>query len=256
MENIKLSVLQKPLAWEKPEKNRQKIEKIIRTAVKGSHLLVLPEMFTTGFSENTDLAETMQGETVNWMKKLASEFDLAITGSVMIAENDKFYNRLLFAKPDGEIVHYDKRHLFSYAGEEKTYTKGEHRVIVNYKGWRFCTLICYDLRFPVWSRCQTDYDVLLYVANWPDKRIDTWDALLKARAIENMAYCVGVNITGKDGKGLVYPGHSTIYNYFGKQLAFGDNDKEILTVSLSKKDLETARAKFPALNDADEFTLL
>ena len=196
---MKVAIIQTALIWENPNANRIQFEEKIRGIEQNVDLIVLPEMFSTGFTMNPEtVAETMNGETISWMQTLAKHKNSAITGSLVIVENGKYYNRLVFVLPSGEIKHYDKRHLFSLAGEEKVYTKGKTKLIIEYKGFKICPLICYDLRFPVFSRNVEDYDVLLYVANWPKPRINAWNALLKARAIENMCYVVGVNRIGED----------------------------------------------------------
>lgn len=204
----------------------------------------------------SSIAETMQGETVSWMKDIANKKQIAITGSLVIKENDHYYNRLLFVHPNGTIETYDKRHTFTLAGENKVYTAGTKKLIVNYKGWKICPLICYDLRFPVWTRNVEDYEVLIYVANWPKPRVSAWDALLKARAIENMCYCIGVNRIGLDGTNTEYSGHSAAYDVLGNKMDSIPNDTEALEiVMLSKHELESYRAKLNFLNDRDDFSL-
>jgi predicted amidohydrolase len=220
-------------------------------------IILLPEMFTSGFTMNpTKVAESMQGETVAWMKESASKKQAAITGSLVVEENGFYYNRLLFVHPDGVVESYDKRHTFTLAGENEVYSAGTQKLIVNYKGWKICPLICYDLRFPVWARNVENYDVLIYVANWPKVRIAAWDALLKARAIENMSYCIGVNRVGLDGNNHEYSGHSAAYDVLGKRLDTIPTDKEAIEiVTLNKKDLEIYRMKLNFLEDRDEFSL-
>ncbi len=216
---MKVAIIQTALIWENPNANRIQFEEKIRGIEQNVDLIVLPEMFSTGFTMNPEtVAETMNGETISWMQTLAKHKNSAITGSLVIVENGKYYNRLVFVLPSGEIKHYDKRHLFSLAGEEKVYTKGKTKLIIEYKGFKICPLICYDLRFPVFSRNVEDYDVLLYVANWPKPRINAWNALLKARAIENMCYVVGVNRIGEDQNNHVYNGNSQVIDYLGETL--------------------------------------
>lgn len=254
MKKLHVTLIQKRIVWENPEQNIRDTTQIINTVGK-TDLVVLPEMFVTGFTFRTALAETMQGRTVMWMKETAAAGGFALAGSLMIEENGLFYNRFLFVHPDGQIDSYDKRHLFSFAGEDRFFEKGNARCVVNYRGWRILPFICYDLRFPVWLRCRSDYDLLLCVANWPDSRIVAWDTLLKARAIENISYCVGVTITGTDGNGLEYSGHSAVFDYFGKKIAYADAHEQVLQAALSLTDLAEARTRFPALSDTDDFTL-
>ena len=215
-------------------------------------------MFTTGFTMNaSSLAEEERGETLKWMQNEAKINDCAITGSVVISENGKYYNRLFFVFPDGDYKVYNKRHTFTLAGEHKTYSSGEEHLVFNYLGWKICPLICYDLRFPVWSRNTKDYDVLIFVANWPQKRIEAWDALLKARAIENMCFCIGVNRIGTDVNGHVYNGHSAVYDVLGKQISTPSNEIEFIeTVSLKKAHIEKYRNHLQFLNDRDKFNLI
>ena len=248
-------LIQAPLVWENPNTNRLYFGEIIRNASEVD-LIVLPEMFTTGFTMNPSLnAETMDGETVVWMKTLAKLKDAAITGSVVIVEDGKYFNRLLFVFPNGDISRYDKRHLFTLAGEEKIYQAGKQKLIVNYKGWKMCPMICYDLRFPVFARNVEDYDLLIFVANWPESRIEAWDALLKARAIENMSFVIGSNRIGTDDNGHKYNGHSQILNCMGNYLATPSEDEFSTFVTLEKSDLQQTRTKFGFLNDRDSFTV-
>src|SRR5690606_35891756 len=191
---LQIALIQTHLVWENPTQNRELLSEKLKTLSEPVDIIVLPEMFTTGFSMHAaKLAETMQGDTVQWMQSIAKQQQVAITGSLIIKEDNQFYNRLLFVHPDGNIETYDKRHTFTLAGEDKVYASGTEKKIIHYKGWKLCPLVCYDLRFPVWARNVEAYDVLIYVANWPHVRVHAWDTLLKARAIENMAYCVGVN---------------------------------------------------------------
>ena len=256
-DQLKVTLIQTHLHWENPVANRSHLKERIQSITEDTHLIVLPEMFTTGFSMNpAQLAETMQGETVQWLKQLAQEKDAAICGSMMITENENYYNRFLFVEPSGKTQYYDKRHTFNMAGEGDTYTAGKEPMIVDYLGWKLSLQVCYDLRFPVFARNTSGYDVLLYVANWPKPRIAAWDALLKARAIENMSYAIGVNRIGLDGNGLEYVGHSGVYNVLGKEVAFAKAEQKNLTVTLTKKHIETIRAKLPFLEDKDDFRLL
>lgn len=255
---LKIALIQSELIWENPEKNRINFSKKILSIKEDIDLIILPEMFTTGFTMNPyDVAETMRGESIKWLKKLAKEKNTAITGSIIIKENNNFYNRLIFVFPSGEIQTYDKRHTFTLAGEHKVYTAGNKKLIVDYKGWKICPLICYDLRFPVWSRNVEGYDLLIYVANWPKPRIGAWDALLKARAIENMSYCIGVNRIGKDENNYEYTGNSAAFDSLGKQIST-TKPNEIRTeiISIKKESLVKTRDKFQFLKDQDQFKLM
>jgi len=257
-DNLKIVIIQSDLIWENPTENRNIFSKKIESISEKVDLILLPEMFTSGFTmtpENT--FETMQGETIKWMLKIASEKDCAIGGSIVIKDNNTFFNRFVFAKPNGTVETYDKRHTFTLAGEDKIYQAGTEKLIIDYRGWRICPLICYDLRFPVWARNVEDYDLLIYVANWPKPRINAWDALLKARAIENMSYCVGVNRIGTDNSNHEYTGHSAIYDGLGKQLtSFNDNEEGVMIISLKKSHLNDIRSKLKFLADRDTFTVM
>jgi len=252
---LQTALIQSDLVWENPGKNRELFREKINRIAQDVDLIVLPEMFTTGFSMNAAaVAETMEGDTVAWMQKTARDRNAALTGSIIIKENGRYYNRAVFAHPSGRLDWYDKRHTFTLAGEHKVYASGNIQQIVDYNGWKLCLLICYDLRFPVWSRNTQAYDALIYVASWPEPRITAWDSLLKARAIENMAYCIGVNRTGTDGNGLMYPGHSVVYDALGDQLAFSDKE-EALQATLHKDHIREKREKFRFLDDRDAFSL-
>ncbi|MDP2114969.1 MAG: amidohydrolase [Bacteroidota bacterium] len=257
-ELLNIAVLQLDLVWENPSANLAKIDELLQKINTNTDVVFLPEMFTTGFSMNvSELAETMEGETVQWMKKRSAEHQQALCGSLIIQENGKFYNRLLFVEPSGEIHFYNKRHLFTMGNEESHFQKGTERLIVQYKGWRICPLICYDLRFPVWSRNRNEYDLLVYSANWPNARNDVWNTLLKARAIENQCYVVGVNRIGTDGNGIDYSGDSQVFNPKGKQIIqMLSVQNELLSASLSLQELSDFRSKFPVLNDADDYYLI
>ncbi len=252
---MKILSIQAPIVWENPDANRLYFGEMISKA-SAVDLIVLPEMFTTGFTMNPALhAERMEGETVVWLKELAQSKNAAITGSIAIVEDGKYFNRLVFVFPSGELDYYDKRHLFTLAGEEKVYESGKQKLIVNYKGWKICPLICYDLRFPVFSRNTEDYDLLIFVANWPEVRIDAWDALLKARAIENMSFVIGTNRIGNDDNNHHYNGHSQILDCLGNHvLSPSENEFSIIT-NLDKSHLLQARNKFGFLNDRDLFTV-
>ncbi len=220
-------------------------------------LIVLPEMFSSGFTMNPKaVAETMNGETIAWLQHLAKAKDCAITGSLVIEENGKYYNRLVFVYPNGELKTYDKRHLFTLAGEDKVYTAGKEKLIIEYKGFRICPLICYDLRFPVFARNVEDYDVLIYVANWPKPRINAWDILLKARAVENMSYAIGVNRIGMDENELEYVGHTQAVDFLGNYLLEAQETDGVFIVELDKEKLLETRSKLAFLKDKDSFKLL
>jgi predicted amidohydrolase len=257
-DDLKIAIIQSDLVWENPEKNRLNFSKKIESIAEPIDVILLPEMFTSGFTMNPEnVFETMQGQTMIWMKKLADEKQTAIGGSIVIKENGVFYNRFVFVKPEGSIETYDKRHTFTLAGEDKVYKAGEKKVVINYKGWKLCPLICYDLRFPVWARNVENYDVLFYVANWPKPRINAWDALLKARAIENMSYCIGVNRVGLDTNNYEYSGHSAAYDGLGKLLTnFEDSKEDLEIVTLSKKHISTIRNTLKFLDDKDRFTIM
>lgn len=253
---MKIALIQAPLVWENPKANRSYFEEKIKSVSEEIDLIVLPEMFTTGFTmEPKNLWETMDGETTMLLKNLAKAKDVAITGSLIIKENDKLFNRLVFVFPSGIIEKYDKRHLFSLAGEEEIYTSGKDKLIVEYRGWKICPLICYDLRFPVFARNVEEYDLLIYAANWPTQRIHAWNTLLKARAVENMAYTVGVNRIGEDDNGYPHIGHSQVIDFLGEYVLEPQESEAIFTVALDKKELEEAREKYGFLSDRDDFEI-
>lgn len=256
-DSLKVAVLQSHLYWEDATKNRQAFTQKIEALQEPVDIIILPEMFTTGFTMNaTSVAETMDGETMTWMKQLSSKTKSAIMGSFVVSEQGNFYNRLVFMMPDGSHRTYDKRHTFTLAGEHKMYTAGTKKEVITYKGWKLCPQICYDLRFPVWSRNVENYDVLIYVANWPKPRINAWDALLKARAIENMSYCIGVNRVGEDGNGHEYPGHSAVYDALGEKIdTIENNIEQSAIITLYKDHLHKYRQKLNFLNDRDSFSL-
>jgi predicted amidohydrolase len=254
---LKTALIQTNLVWENPVQNRINLRDKIETISEAIDLIILPEMFTTGFTMNPkNVAESMDGVTVKWMIQIAKEKNAAIVGSSIIQENGKYYNRLLFVEPNGKTYTYNKRHTFTLAGEDKVYESGKDRLIVNYKGWKICPLVCYDLRFPVFARNTDTYDLLVYVANWPKIRISAWDTLLKARAIENMSYCIGVNRVGLDSNNYEYSGHSAAYNVLGERLDVIPTDKEAIEIVTLKKDhIIKYREKLGFLNDRDLFTL-
>jgi len=255
MKNLKVSLLQWDLAWENPLENLKMAERLLKKLVN-TDLVVLPEMFTTGFSMNTkSLAEEMGGNTVSWMLLQAKKLQTAISGSLIIRENDKNFNRLIVAFPNGQLEYYDKRHLFTYAGEHKVFSAGKQALVITVKGWRIKMLICYDLRFPVWSRNADDTDFLIYVANWPESRSYAWNQLLKARAIENLSYVAGVNRIGKDGNSISYRGDSQLVDFSGQVLGTLEDKEGILNVILDFSDLSAFRERFPFLEDRDNFNI-
>ncbi|PCI11299.1 MAG: amidohydrolase [Flavobacteriaceae bacterium] len=255
---LNIASLQVDIIWENPQANIEKYSAMIDSISDDVDLVILPEMFATGFSMNpASCAETVEGFSISWMQEIAKEKQVAIMGTLAIKENNNFYNRLVFVHPNGETETNNKRHLFSYGGEDKVYTQGEDRIIINYKGWKINPMICYDLRFPVWTRNTNDYDVLIFMANWPKPRINAWDTLLKARAIENMCYTIGVNRVGIDGNNLEYIGHSQTIDMLGNVVSDSVENKEmIFETTLNKKELDKVRNKFRFLEDRDFFEVL
>lgn len=255
--DLKVAMIQTDLVWENPAENRRVLNDKIDAITASVDLIILPEMFTSGFTMNPEaVAETMDGKTIVWLKAKAKEKQAAIMGSLVVMEDNNYYNRMVCIEPSGKITTYDKRHTFTLAGEHKVYTAGKEKVVFEYKGWKICPLVCYDLRFPVWARNTEDYDLLIYVANWPKIRIDAWDTLLKARAIENMTYCIGVNRVGLDGNNYEYSGHSAAYDVLGKRLDnLLENEDTIEIVTLEKSAIKTYREKLNFLNDRDAFSL-
>lgn len=257
-EDLRISMIQSHIIWEDKEENLSYFGELLRRVSGRTDLAVLPETFSTGFSMNVEaLADPMDGTTVATIKGWAERYKMAVAGSFIAREEGKYYNRAFFVTPDGETRYYDKRHLFRMAGEDRHFSAGDKPLVVRYKDWNICLQVCYDLRFPVWSRnVNNAYDLLIYVANWPEARKKAWKALLQARAIENMAYVCGVNRVGVDGKGFAFRGDSMIYDARGKKLAdAGKRDETTRTCVLSKTDLEAFRTKFPAWKDADAFQL-
>lgn len=258
MEDLKIALVQTSLVWENHSANLELMDKHLAKII-AADVIVLPEMFTTGFSmEPARLAEKMDGKTMQWFAQKAKEKNAVITGSFIAEESGKYFNRLIWMKSDGSFESYDKRHLFRMAGENNQYTEGSKKLIAEVKGWKVCPLICYDLRFPVWSRnVQNEYDVLLYAANWPEARSHAWKSLLPARAIENQCYVAAVNRVGMDGKTLHYSGDSVVLDFFGKPLATASVGKEeIVEAVLKYEDLEKFRKGFPAGLDQDKFEIL
>jgi omega-amidase len=262
MQDLILRLIQTPLHWQEPESNRAMLEEKLWQMTGPVDVVILPEMFTTGFTMNPDpVAEVMHMATLKWMKQMAAQLGAVVTGSYIVKESNQYYNRLIWMEPAGAFAQYDKRHLFRMAGEHQHYGAGNQRLVVEWKGWQICPLICYDLRFPVWSRNVTPgmkapaYDLLLFVANWPEPRVSAWDALLKARAIENLSYVAGVNRIGTDGNSVSYVGHSAVYGPKGEVLWEGRHEEVQGEVRLSGLELIQYREKFPAYLDADGFEL-
>lgn len=257
MEQIKITVFQAYLFWENTEKNLQNLGLRLSSLREKTDLILLPEMFNTGFTMNVEkCAETMSGQTMHWMFDISKKFECVVAGTLIIKEDDRYYNRFVWMSPDGTYVYYDKRHLFGMAGEDRVFTPGRSRVILHLKGWKICPMVCYDLRFPVWSRNDNAaYDLLVYTANWPDKRSSHWRALIPARAIENQAFVVGVNRVGHDGNEIYYSGGSMCISPLGDVVYYKPEDEDLYTFSLHPKDLTEAREKMPFLKDQDSFSI-
>ncbi len=255
---LHITLIQPDIVWEDKAANLGHYENMLATISGPRHVVVLPEMFSTGFSMAPEgLAEPMSGSSVLWMKAMAKQHRCILTGSLIIEEEGNYYNRMLWVQPDGHIIHYDKRHLFGYANEDQHYTGGETRVIAQVNGWRINLMVCYDLRFPVWARNRdAEYDVLLYVANWPEVRSLAWRTLLQARAIENQSFTVGVNRVGADAKGNNYSGDSSVFGPLGETIWQHSHTEAIHTITLEKETLTAIREKLPFLKDADKFMLL
>jgi omega-amidase len=259
MQPLTITIIQASLFWENKAENLRMFEQKIKNIETGTELVILPEMFSTGFSMNpTALAETMDGETVTWMKKIAAQEKIILTGSVIIKENEQYFNRLIWMLPNGEFGTYDKRHLFGFANEDEHYHAGNKRFIAQVKGWKINLLVCYDLRFPVWARQANpnEYDVLVYVANWPERRSHAWKTLLCARAIENQCCVIGVNRVGDDGNKIYHSGNSMVIDAMGQVLYHKADDEDVHTFTLQKDVLNEVRTKLPFLKDGDAFNIL
>jgi len=263
MQDLKVALVQINNHWHDVAANLSLFGEKISHIEQDANVILLPEMFSTGFTmEVQKMAEKMDGVTIQWMADQASKTKSLILGSIIIEENGKYFNRLIWMQPNGELEFYDKRHLFRMADEEKYFSMGSKKIIKEWLGWKIFPLVCYDLRFPVWSRNTFDkrtgtgaYDALIFIANWPQPRINAWDTLLRARAIENQSYCVGLNRVGKDGAGNIYNGHSAAYSPKGDQIIFLEEEERIETITLNYQELAEFRQKFPAYRDADNFGL-
>ena len=261
MSTLTITTIQSDLIWEEKSANLRQLEQKISTIPEKTEIVILPEMFSTGFSMNTaQLAEKMDGETISWMKRVSNENGIVLTGSLIIEAEGKYFNRLIWMLPNGQYGHYDKRHLFAYGEEDQHYSAGSKRLIASVKGWKINLLICYDLRFPIWARQQpkaeeAEYDVLIYVANWPERRSHAWKTLLCARAIENQSYVIGVNRTGTDGNNIYYSGNSLVIDPLGQVLYHMADEEDVFTITLQKEKLDEVRTKFPFWKDADDFKI-
>jgi omega-amidase len=264
MSTLTITTIQTALHWEDKQKNLSMLEEKINSIKERTEVIILPEMFSTGFSMKPEqFAEMMEGESVAWMKKISFEKKAIVTGSLIITENENYFNRLIWMQPDGKFGYYDKRHLFAYAGEDKHYSPGNKRLIASVKGWKINLQVCYDLRFPVWARHNfaategnPEYDLLIYVANWPERRNHAWKTLLQARAIENQCFTIGVNRVGKDGNDIYHSGDSMIVNAMGEVLYDKAHDEDIHTIVLQKNELEEVRTKLPFWKDGDRFMVI
>ncbi len=257
-EDLRITTIQTNLYWEDVSKNLDNFENKIAAINNNTDIIVLPEMFSTGFSMATEkLSQTMDGNSIIWMKRMAVSSSAMIIGSLIIHDQGKYVNRLLAVEPNGKIQYYDKKHLFAMAGENQSYSAGANKLIFEFKGWRIFPLICYDLRFPVWSRNQNNYDILIYVANWPEKRSNHWKILLQARAIENQSFVVGVNRIGEDGNKFHYSGDTCVISPLGQNISKTEAYKEsVETITINKKKLDLVRKTLPFAMDSDPFTLL
>ncbi|MCW8926928.1 MAG: amidohydrolase [Xanthomonadales bacterium] len=256
LDNIRCLLVQSQLFWADSAANRRQLETITRDNAMGVDLVVFPETFTSGFLGDMQAgAEPMNGETVQWMLSLASELGCVLCGSVAITTERGTANRFLWAQPDGQLQFYDKRHLFSFGGEDRRYIAGDERKVFRYRGWRICPQVCYDLRFPVWCRNRDDYDLLIFVANWPDTRAAAWSALLRARAIENQCYVIGVNRSGKDPRGLQYQGDSAVYDPLGELVLDLGSEENAASKLLHLDKIRSTRRLLPFQRDADEFKI-
>lgn len=257
MDNLKITVFQGYLFWENIDRNLQNIAIRLSGLREKTDLIILPEMFSTGFTMRADmLAEPMDGKTMKWMHSIAAQYNCVVTGSIIISDNNKYYNRLIWMRPDGTYECYDKRHLFALGKEHETYTAGDKKLIVELKGWNICPMICYDLRFPVWQRnVNNEYDLLIIIASWPERRIAHWRALILARAIENQAYVIGVNRVGHDGNQVYHSGDSTCIDPNGNVVYYKRDEEDMYTFTINPDEVKKTRRALPFLKDADGFKL-
>lgn len=256
MNNLTVTLVQFSMIWEKPKQNLQKLHLLLRQNVRKTDIIILPEMFSTGFTLNVrDNFITMKSPVIKWMREISVEFNSVICGSLIVKDKKKFSNRFIWIEQDKEIKYYDKRHLFSFVNEDMNFTPGNSKIIINYKGWRILPLICYDLRFPVWSRYNNDYDMLIYVANWPERRSYAWKSLLVARAIENQSFVIGVNRIGNDNDGIYHSGDSSLIAPDGKTLFTASDNEMVFTAVLKHTDVKLLRRRFPFLKDRDKFII-
>jgi omega-amidase len=254
MQNLRVTLIQSNILWEQIEENLNHFSRKIKTVQGQTDLIVLPEMFSTGFSMKPErVAEPMDGKTMNWLKDQARNADAVVTGSFIAIEDGQYYNRLVWMQPDGDYLTYDKKHLFTLEKEDEAYTAGTKRLIVEWKGWKICPLICYDLRFPAWSRNSEGYDLLIYMASWPTPRIDAWQTLLAARAIENQTYTIGVNRVGEDENGYNYSGASSVFDFMGKSRYRVFDQEDVFTAELNYEEQQAFRKKLNFLADQDRF---
>ncbi len=256
-DQLKIHLIQHDTIWKDVSENLMQIKKLIHQIVEKTDLIILPEMFATGFvNEPEDVAESIHGKSIQWMTEMAILKDCAITGSLVIKEKHQYFNRLVFIDPSGKVQSYNKKHLFSHGGENKNYTSGSEKKIIHFRGWKIAPFICYDLRFPVWSRNNENYDIAMYVANWPKQRIHAWNTLLLARAIENVCFTIGVNRVGIDGNKVAYTGHSQIISPEGNIRTKSNLETtDVVFATLEKSEIETTRTRYKFLNDRDIFTL-
>lgn len=258
LEPIKITTFQAYVFWENVEKNLSNLSLRLSSLKEKTDLIILPEMFNTGFTLNVEkCAETMDGPTMHWLYETAQKYDCVVAGTLIIKENDQYFNRFIWMSSDGNYVSYDKRHLFSLVGEDEVFTEGQTRIITEIKGWKICPMVCYDLRFPVWTRnVDFSYDILVYTASWPDKRSAHWRTLIPARAVENLSYVIGVNRVGYDGDEVYYSGGSMCISPVGGVVYYKPEDEDLYTFTLYPQDLKKAREEFPFAKDADPFKLL
>jgi omega-amidase len=257
MDNLKVTVFQAYLYWENIDKNLQNISLRLSGIREKTNLVILPEMFNTGFTMDAErLAEPMNGKTMKWMQKTAAQYDCVVTGSIIIKDNNKYYNRLIWMRADGSFECYDKRHLFALGKEHETYTPGDKRLIVELNGWKICPMICYDLRFPVWTRnANSEYDLLIIVANWPERRALHWRSLIPARAIENQAYVIAVNRVGHDGNEVYHSGDSTCIDPMGNTVYYKRDEDDLYTFPILAEEIKKTRRALPFLKDMDKFEI-